>query len=264
MAIIYKPKGRAREFSPLALNVYDSCDYHCRYCYVPKILERFGTIPKTPRPRKLVLEKLEKEAPRFSNDKQVLLCFLGDPYCQADLEYQATRKILEILLRNQVTIAILTKAGKRCLRDLDLFKGFEKIKIGATLTFLDDNDSSLWEPQAALPRDRIETLRTLKENGIQTWASLEPVIDTEQTLKLIDKTHEFTDHYKVGKLNHYPSGINWTDFGIKAIERLNRYHKEFYVKNDLALFIPEGMLTSQQRDMDYLALSGTPRQLELC
>jgi len=248
----------------LALNVYDSCDHHCRYCYVPGILRKFGAIPEIPRPRKLILEKLEKEAPRFSNGNQVLLCFLGDPYCRADLEHQATRKVLQILLRNRVTIAILTKGGKRCLRDLDLFKGFGKIKIGATLTFLDDTDSSSWEPQAALPRDRIETLRILKENGIQTWASLEPVIDTEQTLKLIDKTHEFTDHYKVGKLNHYRSGIDWTDFGIKAIEKLNKHRKKFYVKNDLAPFIPGGMLTREQTDMDYLALSGASKQLELC
>lgn len=271
MALIYKTKGRAREYSPLALNIYDSCDYFCKYCFAPAIMRKFdGNKPPAlrwssgkPKPREGILARLETEARKFSRAEQVLLCFLGDPYCRADVEYRTTRRILEILLGNQVTVAILTKGGKSCLRDLDLFKEFERIKIGATLTFLDDRDSLSWEPQAALPNDRIETLRTLKENGIQTWASLEPVIDIEQSLKIIDETHEFIDHYKVGKLNHYRSGIDWMDFGVKAIEKLNKYHKKFYIKKDLALFIPPGMLTREQTDMDYLVLSGVSKQLNL-
>ena len=33
MSLIYEPKGKAREYSPLALNVYSGgCDHACRYC----------------------------------------------------------------------------------------------------------------------------------------------------------------------------------------------------------------------------------------
>ena len=32
MGMIYEPRGRAREYSPLALNVYNKCDHFCRYC----------------------------------------------------------------------------------------------------------------------------------------------------------------------------------------------------------------------------------------
>ena len=33
MNVIYEPKGRAREYSELACNLYRGCTHGCRYCY---------------------------------------------------------------------------------------------------------------------------------------------------------------------------------------------------------------------------------------
>ena len=248
MSLIYEPKGRAREYSPLALNIYTGCDHGCKYCYGKLMWQ--GKNWTTPRLRDL--KGLEREVERLDKDKQVLLCFMGDPYCHLESENMQTRKVLELFLDYQVPTAILTKGGKRCLRDLDLFLDFEAVKVGASLTLIEEKDSLDWESNAALPGDRIETLRILHEQGIMTWVSLEPVIDPEQTLDLIDRTHEFVDHYKVGKMNHHKLDINWKDFGLQAIERLDKYGKDFYIKEDLAKYIPAGLMTEEQRDMDYL------------
>ena len=35
MSIIYRPAGRAGEYSEYAVNLYAGCDHHCLYCYVP-------------------------------------------------------------------------------------------------------------------------------------------------------------------------------------------------------------------------------------
>lgn len=70
--------------------------------------------------------------------------------------------------------------------------------------------------------------------------SLEPVILANQSLNLIDLTHEFVDLYKVGKLNNYPkieNIINWKLFVIKAIDKLKRYNKKFYIKKDLRKYL---------------------------
>ncbi|MBA7665696.1 hypothetical protein ES703_73770 [subsurface metagenome] len=176
MAMIYEPKGRAREYSPLALNIYSKCDHNCRYCYVPLLQRRRGNELNV-RPRQYILETLRREARRHSFGSQVLLCFSGDPYCIADEKYRTTREVLKILLENNVTVAILTKGGERCLRDLDLFYEFKSIKVGATLTFIEEKDSRHWERNASLPKERIGVLERLQENGIKTWVSLEPVID---------------------------------------------------------------------------------------
>ena len=37
MSVIYEPKGKAREYSPLALNLYLDCSHGCKYCYAPAI-----------------------------------------------------------------------------------------------------------------------------------------------------------------------------------------------------------------------------------
>jgi hypothetical protein len=45
--------------------------------------------------------------------------------------------------------------------------------------------------------------------------SMEPVIYPDQTLHLIEITHEFVDHFRVGKLNHSPKNeakIDWPKF----------------------------------------------------
>lgn len=42
MSTIYEPQGRAREYSPLALNFFRDCTHGCIYCYVPPMFKRFN------------------------------------------------------------------------------------------------------------------------------------------------------------------------------------------------------------------------------
>ena len=108
----------------------------------------------------------------------------------------------------KVPVAVLSKGGKKMLRDLDIFKEFgDRITVGATLTFLDDKKSKEWEPYASTPSERLETLKILHENGIKTFASFEPTIEPEESLALIHRTLEdnSVDYYKIGKINNYRS-----------------------------------------------------------
>jgi len=250
MTTIYEPNGKAREYSPLALNIYNGCDHNCEYCYCRTM--PFIKFSDKPEAKKGILEQLEKDAHKFSNGKQVLLCFTSDPYCNEDVKTGLTRKVLEILLKNNVNTAILSKGGKRCLRDLDLFRKFKKIKVGATLTFLNNDQSFKYEPNAALPLDRIDTLKKLHENNITTFASLEPVLDPKQTLEIISKTYEFIDIYKVGKMNYHPiaKNIDWKEFGDQAIDLLNSYKKRYYIKEDLRKFCDQKKLNKFNSSMD--------------
>jgi DNA repair photolyase len=174
--IIYTPRGKAREYSPYALNIYNGCDHNCKYCYVKILKLQRYKLNNEIEPRKDIIEKLEKQLKRQEVTEQVLLCFMGDPYCKTDTKYETTREVLNILLKYNIPTAILSKGGKRILRDIDLFKKFKKIKVGATLTLLDEKESLEYEPNAALPRERIEVLKKLHNEGIKTWVSFEPVI----------------------------------------------------------------------------------------
>jgi len=253
--IIYIPKGKAREYSPYALNIYNGCDHNCKYCYV-KTMRFTKYVPNDEiEPRKDIIENLEKQLKKQEITEQVLLCFMGDPYCHADIEYETTREILKILLRYNIPTAILSKGGKRILRDMDLFKEFQNIKIGATLTLIDEKESLYYEPGAATPKERIETLKILHNEGIMTWVSFEPVIKPDITIKLLELTQGYIDQYKIGKMNHYKLSyeVDWQDFGDKITKKLLESGKDFYIKKDLYKYM-NMKLDDKYIDQDYLTL----------
>lgn len=263
MSIIYTPQGKAREYSPLALNHYKGCDHGCTYCYVPDMMKRFrggAYVHDIIEPRPNLILQLRREIHKFYNSKHpVLLSFTCDPYCHANDQYQLTRKVLEILLENKIPVSILTKGGSRCLQDIEIFKRFgENIQVGATLTDISVGKwKSIYEPNAAFPSERIEVLKKLKQNGIKTWASFEPVLSRFSTCELMDNVNSFVDIYKVGKLNHnaeLESKINWAEFLKIIVKKLRYLKKPFYIKKDLAKFDEGNILTHQEKDMDFLNL----------
>lgn len=119
----------------------------------------------------------------------------------------------------------------RAARDFDLLTSEDR--FGSTLTFLDDTDFLNWEPKAALPGDRMQALKLAHDQGNPTWVSLEPVIDPEQTLAIIDVTHEYVDEYKVGTLNYVPNRTDWRAFAQRVKAKLDSLGCHYYLKADL-------------------------------
>lgn len=235
MQAIYEPKGRAREYHELACNLYRGCGHGCVYCYAPAAIKMDRReFYDNPIPRIGILDALEKDATRmeFLGDKRhVMLCFSCDPYQPVDVEARVTRQAITILKRHQCNVSILTKGGERATRDFDLLTPEDK--FGCTLTFLEERDSLKWEPKAALPQSRLESLKQAHDRGIQTWASLEPVIDPSQTLAIIEQAHSHVDEFKVGTLNYMPNEISWATFALAAKQKLEYYGSRYYLKEDL-------------------------------
>ncbi|GAI39078.1 unnamed protein product, partial [marine sediment metagenome] len=119
-------------------------------------------------------------------------------------------------------------------RDWDLLG--KRDAFATTLTLLDNEDSLMWEPHAALPAERIENLIRAHELDLETWVSCEPVIYPEATLELIKLTAPFVDHYKVGTMNYHPHGktIDWPKFAHDVKQTLESLGKPYYLKKDLA------------------------------
>ena len=237
MSVIYEPKGRAREYSLLACNLFTGCVHGCEYCYAPQTLhvtpEQFSA---NVMPRPGILEKLRKDAPKFQGtDKRVLLCFTCDPYQPEDTEVGVTRQALRILREYNIPFQILTKGGMRAARDFDLYGPNDA--FATTLTCLTARASHDIEPMAANTMNRINAIDEAHSRGITTWVSLEPVITVFSALSLIEKTTEIVDLFKIGKMNYQPSSIDWRDFGVKVIKLCEKYKKPYYVKDDLAEYL---------------------------
>lgn len=256
---IYEPKGKAREYSPLALNYYKGCNHNCLYCYVPNLMCRFNSDyihSEVIEPSEKQFKEFELSAKKMIGcNKQVLLSFTGDPYCTNNS--QTTRRVLEILNFYNHKVSILTKGGLRALRDLSVFKKFgERITIGATLTFDNNKDSIKWESGASQPLDRINMLKVLHDNNIKTWASFEPVIMPEQSLNLLGMV-DFVDFVKIGKINNYKGidkAIDWKKFIINAVEICKNKDIDFYIKDDLYKQYPEIKINNNSRNKDFFNL----------
>lgn len=236
MQVIYEPRGRAREYSPLAVNLYTGCVHGCAYCFGPDIPPR-----KTPaefqfnvQPRKNILEKLEKDCKKIEGDpRQILLCFTCDPYQPTDQVSGVTRDALLILEKYHMNVSILTKGGMRAFRNFDILLRNDW-EFGTTITTGDVNSAWAWEPNAAHIHDRVRAMRLAKEMGIKTWVSIEPVINPKEALEVIEDIINAVDHWKIGKINHMPEierEIDWGKF-LQDTEKILE-GKSYYIKKDL-------------------------------
>lgn len=254
--MIYAPAGQAGEYAKLATNPYRGCGHRCVYCYVPGVLritrEEFD---KGAKDRAVYRKQLPKDAAKYQAlgiREQVLMCFTTDPYHPFDTSL--TRETLQVLIDHGLSFCTLTKGGSRALRDLDLFRS-GRDAFATSLTLLDDTASRKWEEGAAIPADRIATLRAFHEAGIYTWVSLEPVIDPDVTLEIIRRTHSFVNLYKVGRINYsgLTAKIDWRDFTERVIELLATTKSDHYIKKDLQPYLPAGYDNAKYREQRHAA-----------
>jgi DNA repair photolyase len=250
-SLIYAPAGQAGEYSPLATNPYRGCGHKCAYCYVPGVLRMDRqTFDAGAVERPGFLASLEKEARKYQTlgvTAQVMLSFTTDPYHPG--ETKLTRQTLDCLQAHGLGICTLTKGGSRALRDLGIFRPIRDA-FASTLTSLNSEFSLKWERDAALPQDRIDTLRAFHDAGIFTWVSLEPVLDTAATLEIIRQTHAFVDLYKIGRVNYVglTKTTDWKQFAADVLAVLADTGAHYYIKRDLQPYLPAGYANPMRVD----------------
>lgn len=244
MNVIYEPKGRAREYAPLACNLYMGCTHGCKYCYAPACMhKKSNEWHDTTRARaNNVLALFEKDCKKLaancydSNSKRVLFSFLSDPYQPLENDLHLTRKGIEIANKYGIKIDILTKGKKELIeKDLQLMLKCDT-HLGITLSFSNEKSRKYWEPNASSINSRLNILKEAHEMGIYTWVSMEPVIIPEEALEIVRLAHDWVNFWKVGKLNHNKSveqSINWSKFRNDVTSLLDSFKCDYYIKEDL-------------------------------
>jgi DNA repair photolyase len=239
MRTIYEPTGRAAEYSPLALNLYNGCAHGCTYCYAPRCLHKtYDDFKANPTPRPGIIPALIDDVKKYRGDtRPILLSFTSDPYQPCESEFKITRAAVGILGDNGLKIRVLTKNGALARRDFDLFKEYD-VEFGQTIIFTNDISRHAYEPGASTIGSRLVALVYAHTQGIKTWVSLEPVIDSYAALEVVKRLGYFVDKWKLGKLNHNKAKedlINWRDY-LMDVLRLMPDNKSYYVKDDLWAF----------------------------
>jgi len=160
-----------------AFNPYVGCEHGCVYCYATFMKrftgheEEWGTFVdvRVNAPR-ILARQLTRTKPG-----DITLGTVTDAYQPLEKEYGITRTCLEVLLDYDCPICILTKSAL-VLRDLDLLKRLKAVEVAFTITTLDDEVRSVFEPRSSPIQERLEALRVLAEAGISTWAFCGPLL----------------------------------------------------------------------------------------
>jgi DNA repair photolyase len=256
MKPIYKPAGRALEYSPdaLALNIYTGCPHGCFYCFAPTVLKKTREeFHNHVEPRNGIVEAVKRQLDygyiNINNkqkddsllpysillkDKLIHLCFTCDPY-PTGYDTVATREIIAAIKESGNHVQILTK-GKGADRDFDLLNEYDW--YGVTISG-NSNQMIKQEPNAERYEERLMSLVVAKKAGINTWASFEPVCSTETVYDAI-AYRNYIDLYRIGKLNYHKSDINWGAFGRKCERLCKKHDKSYYIKDDLRKEMEKG------------------------
>jgi len=222
MKPIYEPRGAAKEYGDLALNIYTGCPHRCFYCFAPSVLRRDReAFHNNVQPRDGIIEatrrQLEKE--RITG-KLIHLCFTCDPY-PTGYDSTATREIIKLLKEHGNHVQILTK-GFDAPRDFDLLDSEDW--FGVTI------DGSE-EPHVS--QARFSQISKANRRGIRTWVSYEPVLDARTVIYSIHGYKNIVDKIKIGKLNYNKSVIDWKTFGLDVEALCKEWGVDYMIKDSL-------------------------------
>jgi len=190
------------------INPYIGCQHGCIYCYAEFMIRFTGHKgDKWGEFLDVKTYEFDKIKPQRYDGKRILISSVTDPYTPLEIKYKNTRKILEKLIGTKAEISVLTKS-KFVTRDIDLFKKFENLEVGISISTLDNEFAELIERGASRPKERLEALKEIHESGIKTYTFISPFFPKITNYKaIIEETMEYTDSYMFENLNFRPHNV---------------------------------------------------------
>lgn len=214
-ATIERNNFKFKSLSCWSYNIAIGCEHACRFCYVPEVSARRGSIAKLLAERGVADPDAEwgdyvflrqwNESAFFRSmmeavltpvrdlnadgNRAVMLSTTTDPYMvirharsgrQRELQNHLAEKLvaraLRLLLeRSDLNVRILTRSPL-ARRDFGLMALFGKrLLFGMSLPTLNNRLAKIYEPKAPAPSQRLETLRRAKAAGLNVFVAVAPV-----------------------------------------------------------------------------------------
>jgi len=205
------------------INPYIGCSHKCKYCYASFMkkytghTELWGSFVDAKINAPEVLRRQLKRAAKGN----IIISSVTDPYQPLEGNYKLTRRCLEELLPYQFSVDILTKSPL-VLRDIDIFKKFNKLEVGITITTDDERIRKVFEPEAPSLEARINTLKRLHERGLKTYAFIGPVLPMNPEV-LCERIIRSVDYVFIDRMNY----ISKTEYIYSQLKLQRWLDKDF-------------------------------------
>jgi DNA repair photolyase len=160
-----------------------NCTFGCTYCYVPTMGIYGGLKPEDWRRwgqfttyKANAAELLRRE---LRGSQSIYCSPLVDPYQPVEVSEEMMPRILDALLEAPPRVFTIQTRGPLILRDLDRLRalaGRTTLRVSFSITTNREDVRRLYEPHCASFEERLEVVGTLREAGIETYATLAPLL----------------------------------------------------------------------------------------
>jgi DNA repair photolyase len=162
-----------------------NCTFGCTYCYVPTMRIQGGLKPEDWQRwgqfttfKSNAADLLRREL----REHQRIYCSpMVDPYQPAEECERMMPRILDALLEAPAPprVLVLQTRGPLILRDLEKLRALAqrtKLRVSFSITTNREEVRKLYEPHCAPIPERLNVIRTLRGAGIETYATLAPLL----------------------------------------------------------------------------------------
>jgi DNA repair photolyase len=199
MSIIKKNEKELQGYAPYSIDLYNICYHRCDicpgfsslYCSCRDYKRDTGVIPD-------IIPSLRKQAAslhRKGFDSEIILSLSGDPYPEEEMKNGLTRKVIEILIQNDMNFAIFTKGGMRAVRDFDLLSGYKQCRFGTSFVAIDQGIASKMEPGADSVENRKDALLLAESMNISTFSFLDRRANFDQVMRIFNEINPIVEMF---------------------------------------------------------------------
>lgn len=167
-----------------SINPYQGCEHGCVYCYARNSHTYWGFSAGLDFETKLIVKKdvAKKFEERILNKnwkvKPILLSGNTDCYQPIEAKYELTRQLLEVALKYQQPINIITK-NTLVIRDVDLLSQLATkslVHVCFSITSTDEVLRRKLEPRTASFKKKMEAIQLLSRAGVPVSVMNSPII----------------------------------------------------------------------------------------
>lgn len=168
----------------VSINPYRGCEHGCIYCYARPTHEYLGLSAGLDFETRI---HVKYRAPDLLRDalggrsyvpQTIGISGVTDPYQPIERDLKLTRQCLEVLLDHRNPAALITK-NRLVARDIDILSRMAEhhcVSVMVSVTTLDLGLNRILEPRTSSPKQRLETIRALRDAGVPVGVLVAPVI----------------------------------------------------------------------------------------
>ena len=195
-----------------AVNPYTGCQHGCHYCYarfmkrVTGHKEPWGDFVDV---KTNAVDLLNKEIEKKQRGT-VWVSGVCDPYQPLEAKYKLARGCLDILVQKDWPVVIQTRSPL-VLRDMDILKKSRRIEVGLSITTSNDEIRKVFEPNAPSIMERLRTIESLHQNGIETYVMIAPILpEAENLIRILSGK---VDYIIIDRMNYHHADRIYNNHG---------------------------------------------------